>query len=372
LKILCFADLHIGTKLHGFLDSETGLNTRELDALNLIDNIIDYALDNNIKIITFAGDMYKNNLPTTTLQTKVNEKIKRGVDSGLTILLLDGNHDISKMETAHSALKNFDIFDINGIVHTRFHKEFIYEENEEKIKFVFLPTYHTKEEIENIVNNTVYDVPVIFIFHGTLSGANLNEYLITSKECYIDSTIFHKEGILSVICGHLHKYQIINMDPLIFYTGSTQRIDFNEEDQEKGFVVFDTENLQYDFIELNSQKFFTLNIDLTLENDIEKKILDEIKYNSEKIKDAIVRIKLDLEEGSRFNERKIYLELQKIGAKNILNIQKNFNYKRNMRNQELTENLSIQQGLELFYKNKTREKERIELGNKLIEKLEEK
>ena len=370
MRILSFADLHIGVKTFGVLDPKTGLNTCEIDALNLLDQIIDHALSNNIKIIVFSGDMYKNNLPTTTLQTKVNEKIKRGVDSGLTILLLDGNHDISKMETTHSALKNFDIFNIEGVVHTRFHKEYIYEDNGEKIKFVFLPTYHTKEGIEEIVNNTIYDIPVIFIFHGTLQGANLNDYLIENREIFVNSAIFHRDGIKAVICGHLHKYQILNRDPLIFYTGSTQRIDFNEENQEKGFVVFNTKNLEHEFIELNSQKFFTLDLNLITETDIENKILNELNNNSEKIKDAIVRIRLDLEEGIRFDERKIYKELEKMEAKNILNIQKNFNYKRNIRDREMNENISIAQGLELYYKNKSRSKERIELGKKLIEESE--
>ena len=372
MKITCFGDLHIGNKNFGFLDSETGLNTREIDALNLIDKIIDYNLENSIKLLVFAGDMYKNNSPSPTLQTKVNEKIKRGVDAGLTILLLDGNHDISKMETAHSALKNFDTFNVEGVIHTRFHKEYIYEENSEKIKFVFLPTYHTKESIEEIVNNTIYDIPVIFIFHGTLQGANLNDYLIEHRETFVDSKLFHRDGVLGVICGHLHKHQIINKKPLIFYTGSTQRIDFNEENQEKGFVVFDIKNLDYEFIELDSQKFMTINMDLTTEIDIEGKLLNEINKNSKKIKDAIVRIQLDLEEGTRFNERNIYNTLEQIGAKNVLDIQKNFNYKRNMRNKELTENISIKQGLELFYKDKIRQKERIELGNKLIEEMEKK
>ncbi|MFM8490588.1 MAG: Rpn family recombination-promoting nuclease/putative transposase, partial [Candidatus Methylopumilus sp.] len=54
----------------------------------------------------------------------------------------------------------------------------------------FLPTYHTAEEIENIVKNTKYEGhPIVYIFHSTINGANLNDWNIAEKETYVEESL---------------------------------------------------------------------------------------------------------------------------------------------------------------------------------------
>lgn len=55
MKILVFADLHVGVKTYGKLDPISGLNTREIQTLNTLDEMITYAIDNNIEMIIAAG-----------------------------------------------------------------------------------------------------------------------------------------------------------------------------------------------------------------------------------------------------------------------------------------------------------------------------
>ena len=40
-----------------------------------------------------------------------------------------------------------------------------------------------------------------------------------------------------VALGHIHKHQVIGQNPHVVYSGSIQRIDFGEENDEKGFCV---------------------------------------------------------------------------------------------------------------------------------------
>ena len=377
MKLLTFADFHLGVRTYGKLDHKTGLNTREVDTLRVLDEMIDYAINNNIDVIIAAGDMYKNNLPSPTLQNEFNKRIIRAAKSNIITLILDGNHDVGRVETSKSALATFQTLEVDNVFSTKCHDEKIYEIKGKKIKFVFLPTYHTRDEIENIVNNTnTKEVPTIFIGHLTAIGALLNDWLVEKNETYIDINIFNKPGILAVILGHLHKHQILNYNPLIYYPGSTQRVDFNEENQPKGFVVLDIDdnnNVEYEFVEVDSQKFCTIKIDLSnisIDNYTDY-IIDEINNNIDKIDNAITRIQIEMDDSMSFNDKKIYSRLTELNASTILPIQKQYNNERRIRNANLTEHITMEKGLELYYKDKSRAKERIKLGKQIIDKLNE-
>ena len=67
------------------------------------------------------------------------------------------------------------------------------------------------------------------------------------------------------------------------------------------------------------------------------------------------------------NDQALIKKLEEIGAKKILNINKKIEVEKAVRNAELTEHISIEDGLELYYKDKTRAKERVKLGKEVIE-----
>jgi len=46
MKILHFADLHLGVETYGRPDPDTGLSSRLLDFLAALDRVVDYAIEN--------------------------------------------------------------------------------------------------------------------------------------------------------------------------------------------------------------------------------------------------------------------------------------------------------------------------------------
>jgi len=56
MKILHFADLHLGVESYGRIDPATGLSTRLLDFLSTLDQVVDYALKNKVDLALFCGD----------------------------------------------------------------------------------------------------------------------------------------------------------------------------------------------------------------------------------------------------------------------------------------------------------------------------
>jgi len=369
MKILCTADIHIGQQAYSTIDSTTGLNNRILHSLSIFDEMIDYILNNNIEVFAFAGDLYKNNLPSPTIQDEVNKRFKRLSDNNIHTFIIDGNHDVSKLSTSKSAMKTYDTFSIPNIIHSKFFNKHIYKSKDGRAyQFIMLPTYTTKEELIDLINNIDYTLPTIFIGHLTIRGALLNDWLIEDKEEYIDKDIFNKPNVKAVILGHLHKYQVINIEPLIFYTGSPDRIDFTEEKQNKGFVILDINNtVKYNFIENNAEKFFTLKLDIENELDYNEYIIKQIQLSQLKIKNSIFRLIVKLNLQQILDDKAIYMELNKYSPKYVLDIQKNYTSKRYNRNSNITNELSIEKNIEIYYNNKDRGKERIKLGKEICQ-----
>lgn len=372
MKILCFADFHLGWQTYSRINPQTGLHFRVEHALKVLDDMINYAIKKNIKVIVAAGDMYKNVLVSDTIQYEFNSRITNAANKGITILLQDGNHDVSTMESQKSPLAQFDAMKVPNIIHTRFHKEYIYEENGEKIKFVFIPTYHTQTDVKEIVDKTTYDgFPIVYIMHGSIRGALLNDWLIEENEKYVEADVFDKEGVAAVVLGHLHKHQLCYNKPLVFYTSSTNRIDFSEEHQEKGFVVLEVEpdgSTTYDFVEVDSIRFLTIKDDLRDKLNPTDHVISLLDKESKKMKDAIVRIKIDVDKSTSLNEKRIYEHAYELGASFVLNLQKKFETERSTRVAGINESITEEKALELFFRDRN-DKDRdyiINLGKELI------
>jgi exonuclease SbcD len=94
MKILHFADLHLGVETYGRVDPATGISSRLLDFLKALDQVVDYALENEVDLVLFCGDAYKSREPSQTHQREFARRINRLSTSGIPVFLLVGNHDL--------------------------------------------------------------------------------------------------------------------------------------------------------------------------------------------------------------------------------------------------------------------------------------
>ena len=368
MKIATFADLHLGVTTYGSIDPETGLNTRVINALYSFDKMLDYCIDNNIENVIFAGDMFKNNLPSPTLQKELNSRIKRGIDNNIKFYMQDGNHDVSPLETAKSAMDPFSTLGIKNVKHTRFESEYFIDD----IRVLILPTYCNQEEIQEILSRYNDNIKTIVVGHNTILGAKLNDWLIEANESAIDSKIFNQKNILAVVLGHLHKHQILSNKPLIYYTGSLQRIDFNEENQEKGFVVLDINNdkVNYEFIDIESQEFKTIKLDLINETNEMDKLIKVI--NNFDLKDKIVRIQLQVNKNNNIDDNEIVELLKSKNIRHLAYIKKDIDRENLIRNKDFTDVISEEQALTKFFEKHDNKEELIKLGLEMINDLKNK
>ena len=366
MKIAAIADLHIGLKTYSKLDPITHFTYRELEVLDNLKKICSKLIEDNIPVLVISGDIYHSSTVSNTLQNEVNKILFSAANRGLKIIMIDGNHDRKKLSSAVSPLEIFSTFNIPNIIHARDFKEYELIIDNEIIKFILLPVYASSDEIKELINKATENYPnkCIILGHFSVAGAKMNDWLVAENEEYIDLNAFKKDNVIFTILGHLHKPQILNQKPLIFYTGSLQRTDFNEENQEKGYWILDTQDETYQFIPINTLNFYTIK-DSLIEHSLAE-IMQNIDTN--KCNNAVVRIILNIDEEHLLNEAdekflKDYLvknNVVSISLKTQLeNIQRS-------RNKELKEGLSIEKSIELYFKDLPRGNIRTQLAKDIL------
>jgi len=66
VRVMHFADVHLGVETHGKINPETGLNTRLEDFTRSLNEAVERALQAEVDIALFSGDAYKVRDPNQT------------------------------------------------------------------------------------------------------------------------------------------------------------------------------------------------------------------------------------------------------------------------------------------------------------------
>jgi DNA repair protein SbcD/Mre11 len=330
VKILHFADLHLGVESYGHIDSTTGLSTRLNDILSTFDKVIDYAVNNDIDLVLFCGDAYKSREPTQTQQREFAKRINRISGSGIPIFLLIGNHDLPNAIGRATSTEIFDTLDIKNVYVASKPDIFRIPTKHGIIQIVSLPwlrrnallnkedtknlnfeqlNERMQQSLTNIINTlaTKLDVslPAIMAAHVWVVGATLGtEKMMTiGQEHTLLLSNVANPAFDYIALGHIHKQQVLLPNPPVVYSGSLERLDFGDEDDKKGFYVIDIDSngktgekrVVFDFHPLDCRRFLTIDVTLTIKDtDPTAVILTAISEQKNKVKDAIVRLELIL------------------------------------------------------------------------------
>ena len=115
MKIIHFADLHLGMENYGRIDPVTGISSRLLDFLSALDQLVDYALENKVDLVVFCGDAYKSREPSQTQQRECALRINKLSTNGIPIFLLVGNHDLPNAIGKATTTEIFDTLAIQNV-----------------------------------------------------------------------------------------------------------------------------------------------------------------------------------------------------------------------------------------------------------------
>ena len=328
MRILHFADLHIGVENYGRIDPETGLSTRLLDFLQALDEVVEYALSQNIDLVLLAGDAYKSRDPNQTHQRELAKRLATLSSAGIPVFLLLGNHDRPNAIGRATAIEIFDTLQVPNLYVGDEIKTYVVETPKGSLQITALPwprrsmlfsredtrslsVEEVNERIQDLFTRGIQqaaerldpDIPAILTGHITVSGATLGSersMMLGQDHLLLPSSI-HLPAFDYIALGHIHKHQVLRENPLMVYSGSLQRVDFGEEKDPKGFCVIDLDPsriqgkrlVDFRFQQVNARNFTTIDVNVPQESrNPTQDILHAIGRHN--VEGAIVRLRISL------------------------------------------------------------------------------
>lgn len=264
MKLGFIADLHLSiTDSLGGMDPKIGLSYRTIDRLEALTKALTISYSEGCKYFILGGDIYDKLNPPEKLKEAFNKVIGQFFDTGMSIVIIPGNHDgssfIHNYKTEQTIINSMP--DVNWPLIIIDKPQAIYLNNE---KFLFLPWTMETEKIQEAIDEVE---PGIYCFgHIEISGAvSSTEFTLTSG---FHPSTFQK--FKKVYLGHYHRRQIIKN---IEYVGSPIIKDFSELEVEKGFLIIDT-NGKDEFYQLEKRKAFQFRISPDTIEDVDAYLTD--------------------------------------------------------------------------------------------------
>ncbi len=325
IKILHFADAHIDMANYGRHDPETGLPLRVIDFLQSLDTIIQTALDEQVDLVIFAGDAYKDRSPAPTFQREWGKRIMRLSRAGIRTLLLTGNHDISPATGRAHAIQEFDTLEVPHVWVVN-QPQFLTPDDLEglPVQVLALPWVSRSGmmaslEIGGVEPDKIYEqlggllselvqswldeadpnLPTILTAHASVEGAEYgSERLVRlGTDLVLPPALVKDKHLDYVALGHIHKPQNLNEGghPPVIYPGSIERVDFGEVKDDKFFILADVAKgetrVTWRQLE-NIRPFIDLFVKLESDEGINQTLQSAFPA-PEKLKDAIVRLVIE-------------------------------------------------------------------------------
>ncbi len=347
IRILHFADIHVGMERYGRVDAATGINSRVMDYLRRLSDLAEHAIAQKVDLVIFAGDAYKTRNPNSTYRREFAWRIKEMADHGIPVVMVPGNHDLPAAPNRASTIDIFDTLRVANI-HVLDHSSgvtVIETRRGAPVQIAPVPYPYISEltsqeayravslgELDRIVTAKLDaiirgfaeevrrrpDTPAVLVGHFSVDEAQAGSEhsIMVGRDVMVSRSVLADDAWDYVALGHIHKHQDLNAgaQPPVVYSGSVERIDFGEEREPKGWVMVELSKgrADYEFIphyRREARRFVTLDCDCRKKDDPMDAILKLIARKQEEgvIQDAIVRLRIRLtaEQDALLKERRI-------------------------------------------------------------------
>ena len=323
MKIVHCSDLHLGKRFSGNKDY---VKKRYMDFFNAFAVFVDRVEEIKPDVCLIAGDIFDKREINPDILSKTEylfKKLKGSVKKD--IIAIEGNHDNSRI-LEESWLEYLQEQNILKVFY--YNKDFE-EKNYLKIDDINFypvgyPGFMIDEALTKLSEKLNPQEKNIVVVHTGISGSTdtLPGLVSTSiLDLFKDKAIY-------IAGGHIHSFTTYPKEkPYFFVSGSLEFSNVqNEKSDKKGFILFDTDTLNYEFIELEHRKRIKKDFSYTnfsnLENEFEN-FVKELNLTGEEI----LVISVSLNNNDYINTENLENIAEKNGAlkthiliKNILNI----------------------------------------------------
>ncbi len=349
VRVLHFADLHVGMENYGRLDPVTGTSSRVRDFLSRLDEVVDYALSHDADLAVFAGDAFKNRDPDPTQQREFAQRIKRLADRVPTLLLI-GNHDMPGMAVKASSVDIFQALDVPGVIVGQKPEGRVVGTHRGPVYLAWMPypmrnrllardehAGKSIEELELELRRVVSDIlrglaeeaaeqpmPRLLAGHFSVAEARLGSErtVMLGRDVAVATSALADPAWDYVALGHIHRHQDLagGGTPPIVYSGSLERIDFGEEHEAKGFcwVELGRGTTTWQFVPVEARPFRTVRVDVRASADPTEAVLASLQGLDHT--GAVVRVIVSLHDHQQpaFREREVQAALAEAASVNVV------------------------------------------------------
>ena len=323
MKIVHCSDLHLGKRFSGNKDY---VKKRYMDFFNAFATFIDKVEEIKPDVCLIAGDIFDKREINPDILSKTEylfKRLKNNVKKE--IIAIEGNHDNSRI-LEESWLEYLQEQNILKVFY--YNKDFE-EKNYLKIDDINFypvgyPGFMIDEALTKLSEKLNPQEKNIVLVHTGISGStNTLPGLVSTS--ILD---LFKDKAIYIAGGHIHSFTTYPKEkPYFFVSGSLEFSNIqNEKSDKKGFILFDTDTLNYEFIELEHRKRikkdFSYSNFSNLENEFEN-FVKELNLTGEEI----LVISVSLNNNDYINTENLENIAEKNGAlkthiliKNILNI----------------------------------------------------
>ena len=293
MKIIHCADLHLDSKMTANLSKEKA-KERKSELLKTFQKMVDYAVENGVKAIIIAGDLYDTKNISATARNTVQQAILNHSD--IDFYYLKGNHDVeSPLTNMEEKPKNLKTFTDEWTSYV------LNEESGGNIVLtgVELEAKNTQSIYRSLVlNGEMFNIVTL---HGQEA-----EYVGKDKTECIHLRELRNKGIDYLALGHVHEYKKEALDSrgTYCYAGCLEGRGF-DECGEHGFVLLEvdegTRKATTTFVPFASRNLYTLEVDVSdtmttaqMAGRIQKS-LEEKEYSFRSLLKIVLTGELDVE-----------------------------------------------------------------------------
>ena len=189
----------------------------------------EYACNNNVEFFIIGGDIMHSKSIIYSIAQEIMLDFFDAFNNQLQFVVLDGNHDLSgKGDQAISSLRSIEYLQNMKWI-TKM------PDTGPLMDILCIPYSY------NIVNQVKAKRSKILISHFGLNEGMLNSGISIQSDISLNDLIGKYELVL---LGHYHKPQEIITDQIkLYYVGSPIQLDWGEKNDEKRFLVVDTDTM---------------------------------------------------------------------------------------------------------------------------------
>ena len=353
IRILHFADVHLGAENYGPADPDSGVSGRVSDSLRRLDEMIDYARAGDVDLVVFAGDAFHSRSPNPTYQREFAGRMLALSRLAPTVMLL-GDLDSPPHSSRASTLEIYETLRVPNIWVAQDYQARLITTKRGDVVVGAAPFLSRGRLLADVATrgmsreqqaasaagvvaerlNTLAaqadelamgDTPRLLCGHFSVAGAASDSEgdAMLGPEVALDWLRDPRWDYVAL--GHVHRHQALSAGaPPVVYSGGLERIGFAEADEAKGFCWVELARGAADwrFVEVAAREMLALTVDCREAANPTAAVLAEMKRHD--LEGAVLRLEIRLspETEAILKDKVIQEQLRRAGVFHIAAISK--------------------------------------------------